>query len=53
MKTKIPVARLWHKKGKLEYYTMFQLKKHFPDLTRYIKHGNVTFSNVMLSTAFL
>jgi hypothetical protein len=29
---KIPVARLWHKKGKLEYYTMFQLKKHFPDL---------------------
>jgi hypothetical protein len=29
---KIPVARLWHKKGKLEYYTMFQLNKHFPDL---------------------
>ncbi len=29
---KIPVARLWHKKGKLEYYTMFQLKKHFPNL---------------------
>jgi hypothetical protein len=28
---KIPVARLWHKKGKLEYYTMFQLKKHFPN----------------------
>lgn len=27
---KIPVARLWHKKGKLEYYTMFQLQKHFP-----------------------
>jgi hypothetical protein len=32
MKTKIPVARLWHKKGKLEYYTMFQLQKHFPEL---------------------
>lgn len=29
---KIPVARLWHKKSKLEYYTMFQLNKHFPDL---------------------
>ena len=29
---KIPVARLWHKKGKLEYYTMFQLNKYFPDL---------------------
>jgi hypothetical protein len=29
---KIPVARLWHKKGKLEYFTMFQLKKHFPDI---------------------
>lgn len=29
---KIPVARLWHKKGKLEYYTMFQLHKYFPDL---------------------
>jgi hypothetical protein len=29
---KIPVARLWHKKGKLEYYTMFQLQKYFPDL---------------------
>ena len=29
---KIPVARLWHKKGKLEYYTMFQLRKHFPNL---------------------
>jgi hypothetical protein len=29
---KIPVARLWHKKGKMEYYTMFQLKKHFPNL---------------------
>lgn len=27
---KIPVARLWHKKGKMEYYTMFQLQKHFP-----------------------
>lgn len=32
MKNKIPVARLWHKKGKLEYYTMFQLQKHFPNL---------------------
>mgnify|MGYP003347128705 CR=1 FL=1 len=29
---KIPVARLWHKKGKLEYYTMFQLQKYFPDI---------------------
>lgn len=29
---KIPVARLWHKKGKLEYHTMFQLKKYFPNL---------------------
>jgi hypothetical protein len=29
---KIPVARLWHKKGKLEYYTMFQLQKHFPKI---------------------
>jgi hypothetical protein len=29
---KVPVARLWHRKGKLEYYTMFQLKKYFPDL---------------------
>jgi hypothetical protein len=29
---KIPVARLWHKKGKLEYYTMFQLQKHFPNI---------------------
>jgi hypothetical protein len=27
---KIPVARLWHKKGKMEYYTMFQLQKYFP-----------------------
>jgi len=27
---KIPVTRLWHKKGKLEYYTMFQLQKYFP-----------------------
>jgi hypothetical protein len=32
LKTKIPVARLWHKRGKLEYYTMFQLKKYFPDI---------------------
>jgi hypothetical protein len=29
---KIPVARLWHKKGKLEYYTMFQLHKFFPGI---------------------
>jgi hypothetical protein len=29
---KIPVARLWHKKGKLEYYTMFQLHKYFPEI---------------------
>ena len=29
---KIPVARLWHKKGKLEYYTMFQLQKYFPKI---------------------
>jgi hypothetical protein len=29
---KIPIARLWHKKGKLEYYTMLQLHKHFPNL---------------------
>ena len=29
---KIPVARLWHKKGKLEYYTILQLLKYFPDL---------------------
>jgi len=32
MINKIPVARLWHKKGKLEYYTMFQLHKYFPNL---------------------
>jgi hypothetical protein len=31
MKT-IPVARLWHKKGKLEYYTMLQLLEYFPNL---------------------
>jgi len=29
---KIPVARLWHKKGKLEYYTILQLIEHFPKL---------------------
>lgn len=29
---KIPVARLWHKKGKLEYYTMLQLHKYLPDI---------------------
>lgn len=28
----IPIARLWHKKGKLEYHTMIQLLKYFPDL---------------------
>lgn len=32
MKNKIPVARLWHKRGKLEYYTMYQLHKHFPHI---------------------
>jgi hypothetical protein len=30
--TKIPVSRLWHKKGKLEYFTMLQLQKHFPNI---------------------
>lgn len=29
---KIPVARLWHKRGKLEYFTMYQLHKAFPDI---------------------
>jgi hypothetical protein len=29
---KIPVARLWHKKGKLEYYTMLQLQKYLPEI---------------------
>lgn len=28
----IPVARLWHKKGKLEYYTMLQLQKYLPEI---------------------
>jgi hypothetical protein len=28
----IPVARLWHKKSKLEYHTILQLQKYFPDL---------------------
>lgn len=32
MKNKVVVSRLWHKKGKLEYFTMFQLLKHFPNL---------------------
>jgi hypothetical protein len=32
MKTKIPVARLWHKRGKLEYFTMYQLYKKFPNI---------------------
>jgi hypothetical protein len=29
---KIPVARLWHKRGKLEYFTMYQLHKAFPEI---------------------
>jgi hypothetical protein len=29
---KIPISRLWHKKGKLEYYTMYQLQKYFPNI---------------------
>lgn len=29
---KVPVARLWHKKGKLEYFTMLQLNEYFPNL---------------------
>lgn len=29
---KIPISRLWHKKGKLEYHTMVQLIKYFPDI---------------------
>lgn len=32
MINKIPVARLWHKRGKLEYFTMYQLHKHFPQI---------------------
>lgn len=32
MSTKIPVARLWHRKGKLEYFCIQQLLKHFPDI---------------------
>ena len=32
MKNKIIVSRLWHKKGKLEYFTMFQLHQYFPQL---------------------
>lgn len=32
MKIKVPVARLWHKRGKLEYFTMYQLHKHFPEI---------------------
>lgn len=28
----IPITRLWHKKGKLEYFTMFQLQKYFPEI---------------------
>jgi hypothetical protein len=28
----IPITRLWHKKGKLEYFTMFQLQKYFPKI---------------------
>jgi|SRR5210317_2207770 len=30
--TAIPIARLWHKRGKLEYHTMVQLLKYFPNL---------------------
>lgn len=30
--TKVPVSRLWHKKGKLEYFTMLQLQKYFPNI---------------------
>jgi len=29
---KIPVARLWHKKGKMEYFTMLQLQKYMPEI---------------------
>lgn len=29
---KVPVARLWHKKGKLEYFCILQLLNHFPDI---------------------
>lgn len=29
---KIPVSRLWHKKGKLEYFTILQLQKYFPNI---------------------
>lgn len=29
---KIPVARLWHKKGKLEYFCFKQLMEYFPDI---------------------
>lgn len=32
MSKKIIISRLWHKKGKLEYYTMFQLQQYFPNL---------------------
>ena len=32
MKNKVPVARLWHKRGKLEYYTMYQLHKYLPNI---------------------
>jgi len=29
---KIPVARLWHKKGKLEYFCLKQLAEYFPNI---------------------
>ena len=29
---KIPVARLWHKKGKLEYFCFKQLLEYFPNI---------------------
>lgn len=28
----IPIARLWHKKGKLEYHCILQMLKYFPDV---------------------
>jgi hypothetical protein len=32
MDTKIPIARLWHKKGKLEYFCIKQMLETFPDI---------------------
>lgn len=31
----IPVSRLWHKRGKLEYFTILQLVKFFPEIEFY------------------